>query len=71
MQYINQLDNRLVARAYLVRMPCYFYLVCNDEINAFAFFISSNIVLHFALFCLTNKESQLASVLANEISHVT
>ncbi|HCT7987303.1 TPA: M48 family metalloprotease [Serratia liquefaciens] len=69
-QYINQLGNRLVASAYSVRTPFHFYLVRNDEINAFAFF-GGNVVLHSALFRETDNESQLASVLAHEISHVT
>ena len=42
----------------------------NDEINAFAFF-GGNVVLHSALFRYTDNESQLASVMAHEISHVT
>ncbi|MGV8637798.1 M48 family metalloprotease, partial [Pseudomonas aeruginosa] len=69
-QYINQLGNRLVASAYSVRTPFHFYLVRNDEINAFAFF-GGNVVLHSALFRVSDNESQLASVLAHEISHVT
>ncbi|EFE95742.1 tetratricopeptide repeat protein [Serratia odorifera] len=68
--YINQLGNRLVASAYSVRTPFHFFLVRNDEINAFAFF-GGNVVLHSALFRETDNESQLASVLAHEISHVT
>ena len=69
-QYINQLGNRLVSHAYSVRTPFHFFLVNNDEINAFAFF-GGNVVLHSALFRYTDNESQLASVLAHEISHVT
>ncbi|OVZ90691.1 hypothetical protein CBW57_01160 [Yersinia intermedia] len=69
-QYINTLGNRLVANAYSVRTPFHFYLVNNDQINAFAFF-GGNVVLHSALFRYTENESELASVLAHEISHVT
>lgn len=69
-QYINQLGNRLVANAHSVRTPFNFYLVRNDEINAFAFF-GGNVVLHSALLRVSDNESQLASVLAHEISHVT
>lgn len=69
-QYINSLGNRLVANAYSVRTPFHFYLVNNDQINAFAFF-GGNVVLHSALFRYTDNESELASVLAHEISHVT
>ncbi|WP_245956811.1 tetratricopeptide repeat protein [Edaphovirga cremea] len=69
-QYINQLGNRLVTHAYSVKTPFHFFLVNNGEINAFAFF-GGNVVLHSALFRYTDNESQLASVLAHEISHVT
>jgi len=68
--YINQLGQRLVNNAHSVRTPFHFFLVNNNEINAFAFF-GGNVVLHSALFRETDNESQLASVLAHEISHVT
>ena len=69
-QYINGLGMRLVAHADSVKTPFHFYLVNNDEINAFAFF-GGNVVLHSALFRYADNESQLASVMAHEISHVT
>ncbi|ANI81902.1 beta-barrel assembly-enhancing protease [Kosakonia oryzae] len=69
-QYINALGMRLVAHADSVKTPFHFFLVNNDEINAFAFF-GGNVVLHSALFRYTDNESQLASVMAHEISHVT
>lgn len=68
--YINQLGERLVAHAWSVKTPFHFFLIRNDEINAFAFF-GGNVVLHSALFRYTDNESQLASVMAHEISHVT
>lgn len=68
--YINQLGQRLVSHANSVRTPFNFYLIRNDEINAFAFF-GGNVVLHSALFRYADNESQLASVMAHEISHVT
>ena len=37
-EYINGLGMRLVSHAHSVRTPFHFYLVRNDEINAFAFF---------------------------------
>ncbi|AXW87309.1 hypothetical protein CKQ53_10165 [Lonsdalea britannica] len=70
LQYINQLGNRLVKSADSVRTPFHFFLVNNDEINAFAFF-GGNVVIHSGLFRYVENESELASVLAHEISHVT
>lgn len=69
-QYINSLGQRLVANAYSVRTPFHFFIVNNNELNAFAFF-GGNVVLHSALFRYTDTEGQLASVMAHEISHVT
>lgn len=69
-RYINGLGMRLVAHAQSVRTPFHFFLINNDEINAFAFF-GGNVVLHSALFRYADNESQLASVMAHEISHVT
>lgn len=70
MNYINQLGQRLVASADSVRTPFHFYLIRNDDINAFAFF-GGNVVLHSSLLRISDNESQLASVIAHEISHVT
>lgn len=69
-QYINNLGMRLVSHANSVKTPFHFFLINNDEINAFAFF-GGNVVLHSALFRYADNESQLASVMAHEISHVT
>ncbi|MDI9220187.1 M48 family metallopeptidase [Pantoea sp. EA-12] len=69
-QYINELGQRLVSHANSVRTPFHFFLIQNDELNAFAFF-GGNVVLHSSLFRYTDNESQLASVMAHEISHVT
>ncbi|MCE0825514.1 MULTISPECIES: beta-barrel assembly-enhancing protease [Buttiauxella] len=69
-QYINKLGMRLVSNANSVKTPFHFFLINNDEINAFAFF-GGNVVLHSALFRYADNESQLASVMAHEISHVT
>ncbi|WJM85934.1 M48 family metallopeptidase [Dickeya chrysanthemi] len=70
LQYINQLGGRLVKSADSVRTPFHFFLVNNDEINAFAFF-GGNVVLHSGLFRYVENESELSSILAHEISHVT
>ncbi len=61
-QYINGLGMRLVAHANSVRTPFHFYLINNDQINAFAFF-GGNVVLHSALFRYSDNESELASVM--------
>ncbi len=56
-QYINGLGMRLVAHANSVRTPFHFYLINNDQINAFAFF-GGNVVLHSALFRYSDNEQR-------------
>ncbi|OTA18899.1 TPR repeat-containing protein [Xenorhabdus beddingii] len=69
-QYINKLGQRLVEHADSVKTPFHFYLLNNPNINAYAFF-GGNVVLHSALLRYSRNESELASVIAHEISHVT
>lgn len=69
-RYINSLGQRLVSVADNLQIPFHFYIVYNNEINAFAFF-GGNVVINSGLIKETDNESQLASVLAHEISHVT
>jgi beta-barrel assembly-enhancing protease len=69
-EYVNSLGHRLVSNAENVKTPFSFFVIRNDEINAFAFF-GGHVAMHSGLFLHTNTESELASVLAHEISHVT
>lgn len=68
--YINSLGHKLVANSENVKTPFYFFLIRNRELNAFAFF-GGHVAVHSGLFLYTKTESELASVLAHEISHVT
>lgn len=69
-QYLTELGDRLVSHADGVKTPFYFFLINNDEINAFAFF-GGHVGVHTGLFLNADNESELASVLAHEITHVT
>nr|WP_283107858.1 M48 family metalloprotease [Shewanella basaltis] len=69
-QYLSELGNKLVANATGVKTPFYFFLLRNDEINAFAFF-GGHVGVHTGLFLNAENESELASVLAHEVTHVT
>jgi len=69
-QYLTELGNKLVAHATGVKTPFYFFLLRNDEINAFAFF-GGHVGVHSGLFLNADTESELASVLGHEITHVT
>ncbi|WP_077334193.1 beta-barrel assembly-enhancing protease [Vibrio ruber] len=69
-EYINTLGHRLVSHANDVKTPFTFFLIRNREINAFAFF-GGHVALHSGLFLHTRTESELASVMAHEIAHIT
>lgn len=69
-KYINEVGQRLLIHANSVRTQFQFFVIQNDALNAFAFF-GGNVVIHNSLFRFTDNESQLASVMAHEISHVT
>ncbi|MRT05678.1 M48 family metalloprotease [Ewingella americana] len=68
--YIGELGNKLAASAHSVKTPFHFFIINNSELNAFAFF-GGNVVIHSAIFSYSDNESELASVMAHEISHVT
>ncbi|MGL5334982.1 MAG: M48 family metalloprotease, partial [Enterovibrio sp.] len=68
--YINALGATLVNSAQDVKTPFEFFLVQKNEINAFAFF-GGHIGLNTGLFYHAQSESELASVMAHEIAHLT
>ncbi len=68
--YLNELGGRLVAVSNDARVDFEFFAVADNQINAFALpggFIGVNT----GLILLAQSESELASVLAHEITHVT
>jgi predicted Zn-dependent protease len=69
-EYINDLGNRLVKNAQDVNYSFEFFIIRNKEINAFAFF-GGHVGIHSGLMTLADTESELASVISHEISHVT
>jgi predicted Zn-dependent protease len=68
--YLNQLGNRLVASTKDIKQDFEFFAVPDSQINAFAL-PGGFIGVHTGLILLAQNESELASVLAHEISHVT
>jgi len=69
--YINHLGNSLLANANQVDLSKFnFFIVPGDEVNAFAFF-GGNIGVFSGLINITETESELAAILAHEISHIT
>ncbi|WP_105903517.1 beta-barrel assembly-enhancing protease [Vibrio gangliei] len=69
-EYISTLGHQLVANANNVKTPFHFHLIRDGSVNAFAFF-GGYVVANTGLFLHANNESELASVFAHEISHVT
>lgn len=69
-EYIQDIGNRLVTQAENVKFPYTFFILNSPDINAFAFF-GGHIGIHTGLMFNAKNESELASVLAHEVSHVT
>lgn len=68
--YIKTLGAKLTNHADDVRFPFRFFIVQDDSINAFAL-PGGIIVINTGLIEATHNESELASVVAHEIAHVT
>lgn len=68
--YLNQLGNRLVAASPDPGLGFYFFPLQDPMINAFAMF-GGYIGVNSGLILAVQNESELAGVLAHEISHVT
>jgi predicted Zn-dependent protease len=69
-QYIQDLGNRMVIHADNTNFPFTFFIINNNAINAFAFF-GGHIGMHTGLIAKADNESEVASVIAHEIAHVT
>ena len=69
-EYITDLGLKLLSQADSVRFPFQFLLIRDDSINASAF-LGGVLQLHTGLFLYAENESELASVIAHEITHVT
>lgn len=68
--YIKTLGNQLISHANNVHFPFNFFIVSDPSINAAAF-LGGNVRIHSGLFDYSDNESQLAAVIAHEITHVT
>ena len=69
-QYVQALGTRIVSGGLESDSPFTFLLVENPSINAFAM-PGGIIAINSGLLTLTTQESELASVIAHEIAHVT
>lgn len=68
--FINSLGNRLVTRGSDTRQAFDFFLINENNINAFAL-PGGFIGVHTGLILAAQSESELAGVVAHEIAHVT
>lgn len=68
-EYLKDLGYKLVVAGSTPIHPFSFFLINNNEINAFAFF-GGYVGVHSGLLLRSRSESELASVLAHEIAHV-
>ncbi|MFP3874460.1 MAG: M48 family metalloprotease [Thiohalophilus sp.] len=68
--YLNHLGYRLIAAGDSDMTDFHFFLIDAPDINAFAL-PGGYIGIHYGLILSTRTESELASVMAHEIAHVT
>jgi predicted Zn-dependent protease len=68
--YISNLGNRMVSRGTDTRQDFGFFLIRDQQINAFAL-PGGFIGVHTGLILAAQSESELAGVVAHEIAHVT
>lgn len=68
--YLNALGQRLAKADPDINQSFRFYLIKDDSINAAAF-VGGIVIVHTGLLLAAQSESEVASVLAHEISHVT
>lgn len=68
--YINRIGQRLAAYAEGARQPFEFFVIRDGMLNAFAL-PGGYIGMHTGLILAARSESELAAVLAHEVSHVT
>ena len=68
--YLQSLGTRLISSSLDSSFPYYFRLVFDPRINAFAM-PGGIIAINSGLLLLTSSESELASVVAHEIAHVS
>ncbi len=69
-QYIQSIGRQLVTNSDLPSNPFHFFVVLDNQINAFAG-PGGYIGVNSGLILLTEAESELASVMAHEVAHVT
>lgn len=68
--YIESLGNRLAATSDTPKTPFHFFVVLDPVVNAFAG-PGGYIGIYSGLMLTTESESELASVMAHEIAHIT
>lgn len=68
--YIQTIGQQLVVNSDLPSNPFHFFVVLDNQINAFAG-PGGYIGINSGLLILTESESELASVMAHEVAHVT
>jgi len=68
--YVTALGKKLVSHSAMANEPFRFFVINDPRINAFAT-PGGNIAIHTGLILAAKNESELASVMAHEIAHVT
>lgn len=69
-EYVNHVGYQLVSTAQSQAQNFHFFVVNDDDINAFAL-PGGYIGIHYGLLLATHSEDEFAAVLAHEIAHIT
>jgi predicted Zn-dependent protease len=67
--YVNEMGQRIVRTTSMANMPWQFHIVRDNQINAFAI-PGGHVYVHTGLINNADNASELAGVMAHEISHV-
>ncbi|HET7705078.1 MAG TPA: M48 family metallopeptidase [Thermoanaerobaculia bacterium] len=67
--YIRQMGQRIVSQTNMANLPWNFHVVNDNEINAFAI-PGGHVYIHTGLINAASNASEVAGVMAHEISHV-
>lgn len=67
--YVRQMGQRIVSKTNMANLPWNFYVVDDPSINAFAV-PGGHVYVHTGLIANSDNASELAGVMAHEISHV-
>lgn len=68
--YVNRVGRQMVAQTNMANLPFEFHIVNDPSVNAFAI-PGGHVYVHTGLIAAADNASELAGVIAHEVSHIT